>query len=340
MNADALNQVGEFQLISRIKEWLPPESPNMILGIGDDSSIVDVSGESRIVCSIDTMVEGRHFDTTFMTMAQIGYRLAVGNVSDMAAMGAVPEFALISCALPSDLILKDVKNFYGGISDAAGEYGFEIIGGDTVSTEGKTVFTMAMIGRLRNNSFKTRSGTRPGDIVMVTGYPGQARTGLCTLQGKITLSRHASYFEEKFLHPVARVNESLLLVQHSCVHTMMDISDGLTSDLRRICEASGVGVMIEEKQLPFRKESEELCADLGLSRRECVLYGGEDFELLITVDALKSEPLKTEFEEKANVPLTAIGRITGEEGRFICRCLDGTLQDVSDQGWDHFTHND
>jgi thiamine-monophosphate kinase len=339
MNAKSdksLKQIGEFGLIAHLEKWLAPMDPSILAGIGDDASVVKMSDGSLKAMSIDTIVEGRHFNRSFMAMKAIGYRLAVSNASDMAAMGATPEYALVSCAFPPDMPLSDVRDLYDGISEGAKEYGFEIVGGDTVAAREVSVFTMSITGGLSGGNYRTRRSARAGDIVMVTGFPGEARLGLLSLQGDIHIPRHDAYFHTRFLRPFARVREGRMLSAESAVRSMMDISDGLISDLRRICSASGVGVRIDEETLPLGSKVRDLFPTLHLSPAEVVLKGGEDFELLLTVAPETAGSMKRTFEEHTGIPLTAIGEVTEEKG--ICRLVKcgGERVILPEGGWDHF----
>lgn len=323
MNADA---PGEFEIIARYFAR-PGERGDVILGIGDDAALLDVPTGHHLVAAIDTLVEGVHFPAGTVPQA-IGHRALAVNLSDLAAMGADPAWALLSLSLPrSDA--SWLAGFAAGFHALADRSGVRLVGGDTV--RGPLVITVQILGTLPAGLALTRSGARAGDAVYVSGVPGEAAAGLDVLQ-RHGLGLAADALTQRFLYPEPRV--ALGKAARGIATAGMDVSDGLLADLGKLCRASGCAARIELDTLPQSAAMAELFDPAA--RERFALSGGDDYELLLTVP----QDRVAEFERRiaGQVACTRIGEILPPGTDETVRCLRaGRSVSVEPAGFDHFT---
>ena len=304
-----LRDLGEFELIERIRKRFPTSS--IPVGIGDDAAILDLQpGHSLVYCS-DLVAENTHFKKGLQPADSVGYKAVAVNVSDVGAMGGVPMSFTISLAAPGELELSWFDAFYTGVERACREFGVTLAGGDT-SSAGSIFVDVSMIGRVRTGGAILRSGAQPGDGVFVTGSLGASALGLELLQGGKTgpaVQRHL------YPQPRHRVGAALVGVAHA----MIDVSDGLSSDLAHIVKPSGVSARIFRERLPKADGASDAY----------VLHGGEEYELIITAPELPSSV--------EGVTITRIGEIFASANPEV-RLVDGSTESVlKPQGWDHYS---
>lgn len=326
----------EDDLVAAIARLLSGTGPDVLAGIGDDAAVVEpVAGQ--LVLAADALVEDVHFDRAVSSARSIGYRAVVVNVSDMAAMAASPRYGLVSLCIPQDVDASWVMELFGGMRAAADEYALSIIGGD-LSRAGEVVISVAITGAVVPGRAVERSGARRGDRLVVTGALGASAGGL-VLARTPRASAHAGTawartLEEAYERPVARVGEAQVLARAGAT-AMMDLSDGLSMDLPRLCAASGLGARIETSCVPISDALIESEDALSIDPLRLALSGGDDYELLATLPSDRVEGARLELKERFGVPLVDIGVMI--EGSGVVALAPGGGEALLERGgWDHF----
>jgi len=327
-----LNEIGEFGLIERIKSWVKSRDPRVIVGIDDDAAVLDEGGECLTLATIDAFVEGVHFERAYASFYQVGWKAMAANLSDIAAMGGSPSVAVVSLTVPGDLTVEDVEGLYQGIEAVGERFGCDTVGGDTTSSPGPIVLSIAVLGKVDRGLVALRSAARVGDQICVTGHLGGAAAGLEVLQrgSGAELGKHEREAVRKHLEPLPRVSEAEGLTQAGLVHAMIDISDGLASDLHHICRQSKVGAKILEERIPIDPSTEQIALGRSCSALSWALSGGEDFELLFTA---ASEDLA---RCRPDVAFSVIGEIVEQQAGIVLCKKDGTSEPLTASGYAHF----
>ena len=310
--------MNEFDVIRRLSGLLPPQPDEVIVPIGDDCAVVRI-GDKTWAAASDMLVEGRHFKG-WATPQNVGYKAVAVNASDVAAMGGTPRFVLVSGAAPA---AETALGVFAGVAEACREFGVYPLGGDTTGAEALTV-DVAILGELEAAPV-LRSGAKPGHLLAVTGDLGASAAGLLALEGNV---EGFGRLKGRHLRPRPRV-EAGRAAGRLGAGAMIDLSDGLASDARRICAMSGVGCVVDLDKLPVCEDTRELATNLGQDPWVLAATGGEDYELLVSV----SERTLGDLAEAAEVPLTVVGEVTGP-GEVVFRRGEGIVEDLS--GWDHF----
>ena len=298
-----MQQLGEFGLIDRIRKMTSVPDPSWV-GIGDDCAVIPLSPEtggapaSDLLVSTDMLVEGTHFLMEDISPRQLGWKSAAVNISDIAAMGGKPIATFLSLALPKTLPEQWMQEFMEGYIGISEKFGAALLGGDTTCSPDRICINVTVLGTCPRGKARLRSAARPGDLVCVTGTLGDSAAGLRLILGG--QKGAAPRLMDRHYTPTPRVEEGLALSCLPGVHAMMDISDGVGSDLRHILDESGVGARIDTGKLPISKELQALCSETGWDPKELALSGGEDYELLFTMDP----------QETPDIPYTVIGEIT------------------------------
>jgi thiamine-monophosphate kinase len=337
------DELGEFTLIARLTSGLEAR-PDVLLGVGDDAAALDLApGAAHVlVATCDAQVAGSHFLLGFATPEEIGAKALAVNLSDIAAMGAEPLWALVSLTLPPSLDVAVLDGVYAGFRRLARRYGVAVVGGNIAASDGPLVIDVTLLGRAARGALLRRSGGRVGDAVLVTGAIGAAAAGvLLALQTPLPDAVDATLLERARAAQVApepRVAEGRALAASGVVTAMLDISDGLAQDLAHLCAASGVGAELEAAALPIDAAATAVAAAYGRSALALALGGGEDYELLFTV---APEHVEQALGAVQDVEGTArvIGRLTAEVGLRL-REPDGNVREVEPSGWDHLRHVD
>lgn len=329
-----VSELGEFGLIDLLAKMiaeagcheLTPERP--VIGIGDDATAWKCDRPIQLA-TVDTMVQDVHFTLEMTTWRELGWKSLAINLSDIAAMGGVPEYALLALALPETTDVENVTEMYHGIIDLALEANTAIVGGN-ISRSPLISITITVLGGSLGNEMLRRDTAQPSDCIAITGYPGSAAAGLETLTKNTELSKEDSlYLRKAFLWPVPRIKEGQILIKRG-IRTAIDTSDGLLADLRHICEASRVGARVEAEKIPIHPAIKR---NFPSRAREMALSGGEDYALLFTGQAAIIAKLRTEME----IPVTVIGEITsGEPGRIEVVDAAGNPLEIGRPGWRHF----
>ena len=332
-----VSELGEFGLIKHLSKMVYEAQDKqaaswqqVIAGIGDDAAAW--YGDASIqLATVDCFIQDVHFTLGMATWNELGWKALAANLSDIAAMGGVPRYALVSLALPGDTEVEDVTDLYRGMIELAQQFGVAIIGGDTSSSKLVTISITVLGGtRSRDKHILTRSAAKPGNKVAVTGYLGAATAGAEMLTKQILFDPEASAsFKRAFLHPYPRIAEGQLLVEQG-IKTAIDISDGLISDLGHICQASQVSARIEVDRVPIHPFVK---ANFGDKAIELALSGGEDYELLFTASAEVIDRVK----KAASCPVTVIGDIAADKiGEITLVDRQGKPFKSVRTGWEHF----
>jgi thiamine-monophosphate kinase len=328
-------ELGEFGLIARITAGLP-RSAGVIVGVGDDAAILDIGCGELLVATCDAQVEDTHFRLCHTNPHDIGQRALAVNLSDIAAMGARPRFALISLLMPPTLDVAVLDGIYEGLREEAAQFDVALVGGNIARNAERLIIDITLLGTGTRTMLLRRDSAKPGDAVMVTGSLGSAAAGLLVLEDEQLAAKIPSENLIGVLAalrtPTPRVAAGQWLAQHE-VTTGMDVSDGLAADLLHICEASGVGAHIEAESLPIQPEVVTLATLAGREPQDLALFGGEDYELVFTVPADRADVLAHELFVATGVKATAIGTIC--EGSAMTLFRQGMPSPLRSNGWDH-----
>lgn len=334
----ALSRLGEDELVDMMRKLLGGDAPGVVLGPGDDAALVDLGAHLGILTA-DMLVEGVHFRRHDSAPNDVGYKALAVNVSDVAAMGGSPRYALVSLGIPSDVDPSWVVELYGGLRDCAAEHAMAVVGGDT-SRSDVIVVSVAVTGEVARGGAVTRAGARAGDRIVVTGALGAAAGGLRLAEAEAHDVARAVATEwgrsllASLSRPVARVGEGHTLAQAGAT-AMIDVSDGLLKDLARLCAASGVRGVVVLDHVPVAPELGELATVFPLEPRDLALGGGEDYELVAALPPAAVEQAAHNVKERFGTPLTDIGEI--REGSGIGGVeRAGTERTLDARGWDHF----
>jgi thiamine-monophosphate kinase len=328
-----ISDIGEFELLARIRDWLADSGPEVVLGIGDDAAAFKLPDGRLGLLSSDLLLEGIHFDLSYTTPYQLGWKALAVNLSDIAAMGGVPRYALVSLALPGDTRLELADGFYQGLRCLGDEYSVAIIGGDTSASASGIMVSLSVWGEVEPDLLLSRRGAKVGDRLVVTGQLGEAAAGLALL--KANKSGSAPGLVKRQLTPTPRCREARIIAQGRWANSMIDLSDGLASDIRRLAQESKVGAKIRLERLPVSQAVAEAAKQSGRSAYQLAVSGGEDYELLFTVSPDKIDQLTEAFGRQSQTPLSIIGQIEPAE-QGIC-FLDAQGKKVDPEtGYEHF----
>ncbi|KAA3634234.1 MAG: thiamine-phosphate kinase [Bacteroidetes bacterium] len=335
-----VNELGEFGLIDHLTEKTQIKNPSSLKGIGDDAAVID-NGHLKTVVSTDTLIEGIHFDLMYTPLKHLGYKSVIVNLSDIYAMNARPKQVLVSIAISNRFSVEALEELYDGIHTACKYYNVDLVGGDTTSSPKGLHISVTAIGQGEEDKLTYRSGAKVGDIICVTGNLGAAYLGLQLLEREkqIYLSNPGvqpdlqgkDYLVGRQLRPEARKDMIDQFEKAELVPTsMIDISDGLASEIFHICKQSGVGAFIEESGVPINQEAEITAIDFNMDPITCALSGGEDYELLFTVDPKDLEKVKYMAD------IYIAGEITAAEDGIKLHTKGGNIHPIKAQGWVHF----
>ena len=339
----AARRPGERALIEHIRRRLPPPPSALVVGPGDDAAVFAPERGALQVLTTDAVVEGIHFDLRFSSLSDIGYKALAVNVSDIAAMGARPEFALVSLILPEAMTFQEVDALIGGVLEMADTAGVAIAGGNISRSPGPLVVDVTATGSVRPRRVLTRSGGGPGDVLYVTGTLGAAAAGLGWLRAATgPLAASAADPEktsgmatcvQRHRRPEPRVRVGLLLGRNRAASACMDLSDGLADGVRQIAESSGTGATIEASALPIDPAAADWFRAQGADPVRAAVSGGDDYELLFAVSRKTRGRLRTVERGARGLRLTPIGELTSEPGLRLRR---GESFEEVPSGFTHF----
>jgi thiamine-monophosphate kinase len=328
-----VSSLGEFGLIAAIRRMTVRRPSSVSIGIGDDAAVLRIAPSSVLLVTTDMLLESVHFDLSYTDYFSLGWKSAAVNLSDIAAMGGNPRFCLTSLGIPSSVSVEHVNDFYRGFTTVLRAHRTILVGGDTCLSREGFVINVVVLGESIKKRVVTRAGAKPGDRIFVTGTLGDSAAGLELLRGSAgarVQGTGAKKLIRRHLRPDPRVDWGMLIARSKCAHAMIDISDGLSSDLAHICDESGVGAKIFAENLPYSQSLRSIAEVLGKSPLHYALSGGEDYELLFT--APKRNRIKL---QSIGIPLTEIGEIRKSRKLFL---VDGRGKEkkLLPGGYDHF----
>ena len=312
-----LKDLGEFNLIKRLTQ--APKDKNILKGIGDDTAVIKI-GNKLLTITTDTIVDGDHFSLKYFTPIQVGKKAIEINVSDIVSMGAIPKYALVSLVLPKDLDVNIIENIYKGMRISGKKHNLEIIGGNI--THGKQlVIDIDMIGEVTKPNLCLRSDAKPKDFILVTGPLGASTAGLNLFLKNIKGHKKV---KQAHLEPTAKPEKVRPFLRY--INAMIDVSDGLASEVTRICEQSHTGAIIFKDNIPIEEETRKAAKAANKNPVDYALYGGEDFQLVFTVDEKNLNKVKGFL----------VGEITKTKGIYLYQ--KGKKHKVKKHGYDHFSN--
>jgi thiamine-monophosphate kinase len=332
----AVRRAGEWRIIRSIRRRFDRPFFSLRIGIGDDAALLRPAARRDLLVTTDMLVEGIDFRMTWCTFGQIGHKAMAANLSDIASMGGTPRYALAAVALPKKTAMESVDRLYTGMMRLARRHDVRLIGGDTSASPRGVAVTVVLIGEIETGRAIRRDGSRPGDRIFVTGPLGDARAGLEILKnGKRSLVRRQRTLIRKHLYPRPRIREGRLLSRRRLASAMIDVSDGLASDIRRLCEASGVGARIDLSAVPVSGALARYAETRKTDPRRYALQGGEDFELLFTVRPARLAEIRR-LQESGTLRAYSIGEITPKSRGITVTGARGGARPMRAAGYEHF----
>nr|MBS0037564.1 thiamine-phosphate kinase [Saprospiraceae bacterium] len=334
-----VNQLGEFGLIDHLTSAYECKNPSTLLGIGDDAAVLDFGG-GPVFVTTDMLLEGIHFDLMYTPLKHLGYKSVVVNLSDICAMNAVPKQITVSIGISNRFSVEALEELYDGIYTACRNYNVDLVGGDTNSSNKGLVISITALGTAELDKITYRKGAKAGDVLCVTGDLGAAYLGLQILEREKQIWQSnpkvqpdledQTYLIGRQLKPEARTDMVSLFEKSKFVPTsMIDISDGLASEIKHLCNQSGTGALVEEAKVPLKDESQLMALKFKLDPITCALSGGEDYELLFTAD-LKDLPIIRTLPG-----IHIIGEMRPENEGVKLQTVNGNLHNIVAQGWRH-----
>ncbi len=336
----SIDTLGEFGLIDLLTRDFSNKNSTTILGVGDDAAEVNMMGNSALI-STDMMVENVHFDLHYFPMKYLGFKLISISASDIYAMGAEPSQALISLACSSIFSAEALQELYSGIHEACDHYGIDLIGGDTTASQKGLILNSTVIGEIPEDQSIHRDGAKEGDLICVSGDLGAAYMGLLLLEREKDVRianpnekpqwENKEWILQKFLKPLARKDVIEWMKSEKIKpNSMIDLSDGLSSELMHICTQSKLGCEIYEDKLPFHPQTKEMAMTFQIPSSTAALSGGEDYELLFTLP-------QSEYDKVKDVDdISIIGHMVADEKKKVMHSTGGQEIELTAQGWKHF----
>ncbi len=331
-----IKEIGEFGFIRMVGERFKDLVPSGVKGIGDDCAVIPLGGGRSLLVTADMLVGGSHFLMDDITPYQLGWKSLAVNLSDIAAMGGRPVGTFLSIALRKETDLEWVGRFLDGYRDLSETHGVPLLGGDTTEATGEVTINVTVVGMCDDNRVKLRSGAQPGDRVAVTGTLGDSAAGLKLILDRSPLRGKYEKLVSAHYLPVPRVSEGEWLAGQAGVAAMMDISDGVASDLRHMLERSGGSAAIETTRLPLSSQTMAMAAETGMDLVQTALAGGEDYELLLTLRPEAAEEIARRFEARFGLPLTIIGEIVPGGGDIRYLEKGNPIDSQRLKGFSHF----
>ena len=345
-----LSNIGEFGLIHAIQKLSFQRSPDTMIGIGDDAAVLKIAPATLLLTTTDMLIEGVHFDLSYTDYYSLGWKSAAANLSDIAAMGGVPRFCLTSLAIPAHIPVEAVKDYYKGFTALMRRHKTILVGGDTCSSKDGLVISVTVLGEAKKRMVVPRTGAKQGDRIFVTGTLGDSGAGLELLRSGVGSEGSGVRSKErtsmirnpkstiakligKHLRPTPRVEWGNRLALSRCATSMIDVSDGLSSDLLHLCEESGVGAVLLSDAIPLSSSLLKSTDHLNKPPLHYALSGGEDYELLFTVPVARMKILQT-----LHIPVTEIGMISKGNAMFLVDTA-GRKTALQPTGYNHFKRN-
>ena len=334
-----ISSLGEFGLIEHLTKNIELQNVSSVLGVGDDAAVIDHFGKQTVITT-DLLIEGVHFDLSYTPLRHLGYKSVIVNISDVYAMNAVPTQITLSLGISNRFSLEALDDFYEGVYAACNKYGVDLVGGDTTSSQKGFIISVTAIGEVASDKFVKRSTAQKGDLLCVSGSLGAAYVGLLFLERekKIFIESPGvqpdlegeSYVIGKLLKPEARKDIVEFFEHQAIIPTaMIDISDGLSSEILHLCKESSLGCVVYEEKIPVAEEMKKAAFKFEIDPTACALSGGEDYELLFTIPQTEHDKLVL------NEEISVVGYMTdAEQGAHIIT-KGGGKHAITAQGWNH-----
>jgi thiamine-monophosphate kinase len=334
-----ISSLGEFGLIEHLTRNIELQNASSVLGVGDDAAVIDHFGKQTVVTS-DLLIEGVHFDLAYTPLKHLGYKSVIVNLSDVYAMNAVPTQIIMSLGISNRFSLEALDEFYEGVYAACNKYGVDLVGGDTTSSQKGFIISVTAIGELTPDSFVKRSTAKTGDLLCVSGTLGAAYVGLLFLERekRIFLEspgvqpdlENESYVIGRLLKPEARKDIVEFFAKSELVPTsMIDVSDGLSSEILHLCKESNLGCVLYEDKVPVSEDMKKAAFKFEIDPTACALSGGEDYELLFTIPQSSYDKLVL------NEEISVIGYMTEPDKGTLIHTKGGNKHAITAQGWNH-----
>ena len=336
-----ISSLGEFGLIEHLTKNIELQNASSVLGVGDDAAVIDHFGKQTVVTT-DLLVEGVHFDLIYTPMKHLGYKSVVVNLSDIYAMNAVPTQITMSLGISNRFSVEAMDEFYEGVYAACNKYNVDLVGGDTTTSQKGFIISVTAIGEVAPDKFVKRNTAKKGDLLCVSGSLGAAYVGLLFLERekKIFLEspgvqpdlENESYVVGRMLKPEARKDIIEFFAEKEIIPTsMIDISDGLSSEILHICKQSGLGCVLYEEKIPVAEEMKKAAFKFEIDPTACALSGGEDYELLFTIP-------QTDYDKLLlNEEISVVGYMTEEDQGVHIITKGGGKHAITAQGWNHMS---
>ncbi len=334
-----ISSLGEFGLIEHLTKNIELQNVSSVLGVGDDAAVIDHFGKQTVITT-DLLIEGVHFDLTYTPLRHLGYKSVIVNISDVYAMNAVPTQITLSLGISNRFSLEALDEFYEGVYAACNKYGVDLVGGDTTSSQKGFIISVTAIGEVTTDKFVKRNTAQKGDLLCVSGTLGAAYVGLLFLERekKIYMEspgvqpdlENESYVIGKLLKPEARKDiVEFFSTQEIFPTAMIDVSDGLSSEILHLCKDSNLGCVLYEEKIPVAEEMKKAAYKFEIDPTACALSGGEDYELLFTIP-------QTEYDKLVlNEEISVIGYMTEVELGAHILTKGGGKHAITAQGWNH-----
>lgn len=339
-----ISSLGEFGLIEHLTRNIELQNVSSVVGVGDDAAVIDHFGKQTVITT-DLLVEGVHFDLAYTPLKHLGYKSVIVNLSDIYAMNAIPTQIILSLGISNRFSVEALDEFYDGVYTACNKYGVDLVGGDTTSSQKGFIISLAAIGEVAPDKYVKRSTAQKGDLLCVSGDLGGAYIGLLFLERekKIFLESPGvqpdlegeSYVIGKLLKPEARKDIVAFFIQQEIIPTsMIDISDGLSSEILHICKQSNLGCVLYEEKIPIAEETKKAAFKFEIDPTACALSGGEDYELLFTISQNDYDKLVL------NEQISVIGYMTDNEQGATIVTKGGGKYAITAQGWNHMKNHE
>ena len=337
-----ISTLGEFGLIEHLTRDNETSQAGTLLSVGDDAAVIDNFGKQTVITT-DMLLEGVHFDLMYTPLKHLGYKAVAVNLSDIYAMYATPTHITLSLGLSNRFSVEALDEFYAGVYAACEKYHVDLVGGDTCSSQKGFVISVTAIGEVEQDKFITRAGAKKNDLICVSGDLGGAYLGLQLLEREKRIFLESpgvqpdlgekSHIVGRILKPEPREEIVTWLKENNILPTsMIDVSDGLSSEMLHICKQSGVGCVIHEEKIPIHQESRDMAMEFAIDPTTCALSGGEDYELLFTV------PQEDYEKVVKNEMISIVGYITDEAEGAVLQTKQGNKHRLTAQGWNAFNN--
>lgn len=327
------NERDLIRRFARLVESRSAPKRDIIAGIGDDAAVVRPPASGPLLVTNDVQVEGRHFERAWFKGAELGWRLAAVNLSDIAAMGGVPLYGMLSLVVPDDAAGEYIVAVERGVQDHLARYGATVIGGNLSGTKGPLVCELTLLGRGRPGGTWRRT-CRPGrDAIVLVGRLGDARAGLECVDSGLGSRRR---LVRAYKRPEPLLNVARRLGGERGVHGAIDVSDGFSTDLAHLCEGGGAGAEVDAGNLPASRALASYCRERGADPLDYVLHGGEDYALILSVDRRRADQIAKRIRDGLGIPARIVGRFTRRPKGRLLLTQDGRAEIFEPRGWDHF----